>query len=249
VLKKEKSLNEWYILTLLLVFTPMVYSQIYGKYLPIPIVIIMIAISFVNIATVNTKKKKSLQIFILLVLLMTSAYSSFFNHARLGMLSDSSSYWYMSDETYLGGNWAKNFIPEESHAIGPSGLSGVDSLNSRRFSAVAEGHFIIPTAGAVDLAYGLVNTSDISYVENSYLSPDFYFDGPFVSHDEQSLIGGTDWIFEQREVNDKKIVDMLNSMSVDYIFEPTYHKYNIMPTVYNTKDRIYDSGAYRIHLV
>lgn len=246
LLKNNKSFEEWYILILLLIFTPLIYLDKYGKFLLIPLTIIFISTAFMNLIRLGIKHKRRLKIFIVLILLLSVSYSSFFNHIRT---SDSSSYWYMSDEIFYIGNWAKNYVPEESHAIGPSADNTPASLNSKRFSAISEGHFIIPTQGAVDLAYGLVNKSEINYVKNSILSTDFYFEGPFTSQSEYSSMGKVNWILGQKNIEDPKIEGMISNMSANYVFEDTDKACNIMPSVYNTKDRIYDSGSFRIHLV
>ncbi|MDY9926311.1 hypothetical protein [Methanosarcina sp.] len=245
LLNREKSFGEWYILISLLIFIPMLYSQTYGKFLIIPLVIIFISIAIMNIIRLDIRKKKCLEIFVVFILLLSASFSGFFNHVRL---SDSSSYWYMSDEVYSGGIWAKNYVPEESHAIGAAS-SGINSLDSRRISAIAEGHFIIPSQGAADLAYGLADPNGIKYVNNSYLSKEFYFEGPYTSQEEQFLSGSTDWILEQEDINSNKIKEMMHNRNVTYILERMNLKYNIMPSVYNTKDRIYDSGFFRIHVV
>lgn len=245
LLKNNKSFEEWYILILLLIFIPLIYLDKYGKFLLILLAIIFISIAFMNLIRLDIKHKHRLKIFVVILLLSVS-YSSFFNHIRT---SDSSSYWYMSDEIFYIGNWAKNYVPEESHAIGPSADNTPASLNSKRFSAIAEGHFIIPTQGAVNLAYGLVNKSEINYVKNSILSTEFYFEGPFTSQSEYSLMGKVDWILGQKNIEDPKIEGLISNMSANYVFEDTDKACNIMPSVYNTKDRIYDSGSFRIHLV
>ena len=247
LLKKEKSLGEWYILISLLIVTPMLYSQIYGKFLILPLLVIFISIAVMNVLRLDLKRKKNLKIFLVFIILLTASFSSFFNHVRL---SDSSSYWYMSDETYSGGIWAKNYAPEGSHAIAACGSGGIiDSLNSRRISAIAEGHFIVPSQGAADLAYGLVGNNDIKYVNNSFLSKEFYFEGPYTSQEEQFLSGSTDWILEQEDINIKKIKEMIHNRNITYILEGMHQGYNIMPSVYNTKNRIYDSGSFKIHMV
>lgn len=242
--KKQKRFGDWFILISLLFFIPMLYSQIYGKFLVIPLVIVFISIAIMNIINLDVKSKNSLKIFLVLILLLTVSFSSFFNHART---SDSSSNWYMSDETYSGGIWAKNYVPEGSRALAPAGTDGVDSLLCRRFSSVSEGHLNIATEGATNLAYGLVDPSSIQYVSNSFLSKEFYFEGPFVSQDEQSLLGTTNWILNEPDINRKKIIDMIHNRSITYVLEGINDNYPIMPSVDNTKDRVYDSGSFRIH--
>lgn len=246
LVKNDKSVKEWYILILLLVSTPLIYLQKYGKFLLIPLAIIFIAIAFMNIIKLDIKNNNKLKIFIVLTLLLTFSYSSFFNHTRT---SSSSSYWYMSEETFCGGNWAKGYMPEGSRAIGPSADNTPASLNSKRLSSIAEGHFIIPIQGTVDLAYGLVNKSEINYTRNSFISTEFYFEGPFSSRSEHSLPGSVYWILKQENINNSKIESMIYNASVNYIFEDFDQTYNIMPSIYNTKNRIYDSGSFRIHLV
>lgn len=246
LINKDKNLKDWYILILLLVSTPLIYLQKYGKFLLIPLAIIFIAIAFMNIIRLDIKNKNRLKIFMILILLLTFSYSSFFNHART---SSSSSYWYMSEETFCGGSWAKDYVPEGSRAVGPSADNTPASLNSKRLCSIARGHFIIPIQGAADLAHGLVSISGISYVQNSVLSTNFYFDGPFTSRDEYSLPGKVNWMLGRENIDDPKIKSIIHNMSVNYIFEDTYKAYNIMPSVYNTKNRIYDSGNLRIHKV
>jgi hypothetical protein len=244
LLKKQKSFGDWFILLSLLFFIPMLYSQIYGKFLIIPLVIIFISKAFMNIINLDVKSKTSLQAFLIFILLFTVLFSSFFNHFRT---SESGSYWYMSDETNSGGLWAKSYIPEGSHALAPAGTDGVDSLLCRRFSSVAEEHFIIATEGATNLAFGLVDPNNIQYISNSFSSKEFYFEGPFVSQNEQSLLGSTNWILSEEDINRTKIIDMLHNQSIPYVLEGVNDNYSIFPSVDNTKDRVYDSGSFKIH--
>lgn len=241
LLKKNKKFEEWYILISLLFFVPLLYSEQYGKFLIIPLIIIFISKSIINIVKSSVGRestsKRTIILIIIIILLVSCTYSSYFNHERL-----SSDNWYMSEETYLGGIWAKSYIPEESHAV-------ASGLNMKRLFSTSEGHLLIPTQGAVDLAYGLVNKDRIKYTKISYLSKDYYFEGPYKVAEGQSLLGTIDWILSQENINREKIRRMVYDLNITYILEDVTLKSNIMHSVNENKNRLYDSGSIRVYKV
>ncbi|NPE27878.1 hypothetical protein HNV12_07880 [Methanococcoides sp. SA1] len=236
----EKRKINWYFLLSFLFFVPMFFSQTYGKFLLVMFVIIFISYSFVNIfyvATVREKKSKILAYLVILIIISCS-FSSFYNHSRT---SDTSSSWYMSDQTYSCGMWTRDYIPDNSNFLG----TGLEAI---RISATSFGHVIVPSLRASDLAYGLVNESDIIVTKTSATSSEFYFEGVY-SSDLNSMLGQMNWILSQNDINFPKVQNLLNELNIRYVLNSNTKYAKLINSVKSNKHLIYDNEANQIYVV
>ncbi|MCG7848058.1 MAG: hypothetical protein MIO93_02620 [ANME-2 cluster archaeon] len=236
VLKYPKKIEESFILFCSIALIPIIYSQIYGHYVWLIFSIFFISISFRNIIVTKQKYNK---IFAILLIIFFVAFSSFYNHWRTGQNSRD---WYMDDETFSSGIWAKEYINDTVSGIGNS------DVTVRRFLAISDGHPNILSEDVVANTYGLINVSQMSLIQNSPLSMNFYFDGPYVLEPGQSIDGKINWIIQQQEIDGRTSHEILRNYNVDYFIMDTNNPTPIFNSLKN-KMLIYDNKRIQIFII
>lgn len=226
--KKNKSTYDLYLLCLLTMFMPAIYSHIYGAYILLLFIILFVGPSFVNIVDLNSHKKV-VSVFLVTIILVSVSFTGFFNHYRTG---DSESFWYMDDGTYVAGIWGREHIPDNSYGLDTAFQTG-------RMFAISEGHPITPTASAGNLAYGFINESEIEYVEYGFLDKAFYFEGPYTVKPGTTVSGKMEWL-RQTASN----IDQLQGF--DYFVQDKYYSKPVTFVVDSHYNKIYDGSRIAI---
>jgi hypothetical protein len=221
--KKEKSSKELFLVLILTIFIPAIYSHSYGAYILLLFLVLFISIAFLNVATLTTNKKL-VSIVLILALLSTVTFTAYFNHNRTG---SSESYWYMGHDTYVAGMWGRNYVPDNSYGLDTAFETG-------RVFAISEGHPITPTISAGNLAYGFINESEIEYTKNTFLQKDFYFEGPYVAKGGTTVSGRMEWL-RQAATN------MVSLKDFDYFVQDTYYSKPVTFVVSQNYNKIYDN--------
>ncbi|WP_292465045.1 hypothetical protein [Methanolobus sp.] len=223
LLKKDKSRTELFILSILILFIPAVYSHIYGAYILLLFIILLTGFSVFNMASIMPHTKLA-SLALISIILLSVAFGSYYNHNRTG---ESDAYWYMGEGVYAAGMWGRNYVPDNSR--------GLDmTFETTRVFAVSEGHPITPTIGAGNLAYGFVNESDIEYIQHTYREKDFYFEGPYAVKPGTTLEGRIEWI--------RQTASSMNQLQAyDYFVQDKYGRKPVVSLVTQNYNRIYDS--------
>lgn len=191
IIKKNKSVTELLLVTLLTCFIPTIYSHTYGAFMLLLFLVIFVGISFSNL-TYMAESKKHLSLVLSLLIILSVVFAGYYNHNRTG---GSDSFWYMGHDTYSAGIWGRNHIPSNSYGLDTA-------LETVRMFAVSEGHPITPTQSAGNLAYGFINESSIEYVQVSYLDKTFYFEGPYIIKAGTTVDGRMEWLKHVCTIND-----------------------------------------------
>lgn len=221
--KKGRSLKELYLLCILTMFIPVIYSHAYGAYILLLFIILFIGIAFFNVTKV-TSHKKMISFCLIAFIIMSVAFSGFFNHNRTG---GSSEFWYMDDETYVAGMWGRIHVPDNSYGLDTAFETG-------RMFAVSEGHPITPSLGAGNLAYGFLNESDIEYVQHSYLESAFYFEGPYTAKSGTTVAGKLEWL-RQATTTIGELEDF------EYFVQDRYYAKPVTGVVTQYYNKVYDN--------
>lgn len=231
LINKKKDFEEYFILSVSLIYIPMFYSHNYGPFLLLLPMVILASIGINNLSNLwISKNKKYLTIYILIIILIFVSFSTYYNHYRTG---GTQSHWYMSADTSSAGIWARNNLPENCR--------GLDSgtMESARFFAVSEGHPIIPTIEPNNLAYGLVDITNITMVRNSPYSTGYYFEGPYVVKEGSTYSGKIEWLrLAATKYNQLK--------NFEYYIEDKYSNKRISEIVHTGASKIFDSERFAI---
>jgi hypothetical protein len=107
-----------------MLFIPFLYDQIYGICIVQLFLIIPLAIGFRNLFNLkNIKYPKLVPTFIIIILVVSSLFSGFFNHYRTGQQWG----WYMDEKTFTASKWIDHNINKEKRIL----IVGEDAYNCR----------------------------------------------------------------------------------------------------------------------
>lgn len=223
LLKKDKSRMDLFMLSILILLIPVVYSHTYGAYILLLFIVLFTGFSFSNIAFIMPQKKLIPFVFVFIIILSVS-FGSYYNHYRTG---ESDAYWYMGHETYVAGMWGRNHVPSNSYGLDTAFETG-------RMFAISEGHPITPSLGPGNLAYGFINREEIQYERHTFLEKTFYFEGPYTVKQGTSVAGKMEWLRQTaRTVNDLR--------GFDYFVQDKYYTKPVTSVVSQYYNKVYDS--------
>jgi hypothetical protein len=225
--KKSFSTTELFLIATITMFVPTIYSHTYGAYFLLLFLILFIGISFKNVVFLPSNRKL-VSLLLLVFILSTVIFTGFYNHHRTG---DSDDYWYMKHETYVTGLWGRNYVPASY---------GLDiAFETSRVFAVSEGHPITPSIGAVNLAYGFINASEIEYDEHSFTEKEFYFEGPYTVKQGTTVAGQMEWI--------RLTVTSIDQLTFfDYFVQDKYYPKQVTNVVTKSYNKVYDNSRMAI---
>ncbi|MDG6219071.1 MAG: hypothetical protein QCI00_06495 [Candidatus Thermoplasmatota archaeon] len=234
---KSKTFEEWFILITFVLFLPFFYNQTYGVYLMLIFFIFFISVSL-RIAFLNTARYQKFSVFIIILLLFSISFSSYYNHNRTGGFAGYN--WYMPDSTYFAGVWTSEHLSEDSRGFGIG--------ESNRVYASSGGYPIMPLGGPLDLANGFVNTSDIVITKRSPTNLGFYFDSPYYDSNLLNLPGKIRWILEN-DIDYRGVTPILERYNLSYYVMSASHYSKGTQSIRLKKESIYDNGQLSIWLI
>lgn len=238
IFKRDRRFEEVYLLAILVVLVPTIYSQAYGVYILLIFIIIFIAIGFRNLLNAYGKisSQKILITFTVLILIVFSAYSGFYNHMRTG---DSKNYWYMPDITYKAAEWSNTYIPEYAHGFAFSG-------ETWRLSPTSDAHPIVPTLGAEVLAYKMMNESDIQLEDVNPNSMDYYFEGPYIIKPNTDIAAQVNWLRKSQDIDGGWAREIISRFNATYVIEDVYVRDPIINSIEEKRNNIFNNGRIRV---
>ena len=242
LLKERKRLNEWFVLLLILLFTPFAANLTYSKFIFIPFLCLMIGYAFNNLAASYQLKRRKLFLYVMIFFIVTSVmFSSFYQHYRT--FSQRSAYnWYMLESTYEAGLWVRDNIPLDSVLVGNERAT---RLKTQRMNAVAGGLPRFVSGSANGLAYGFINASELKIKKNSPLTISFYQDNPYVKIEPVGSVSGfLSWMSSNEK--DVDTSGTLKRFGVSYMVEGTRRTNAITRSLHEKKDVIYSNGEVKI---
>jgi hypothetical protein len=233
LLFKNKSKNDVLLLSFIVALLPTLYSHIYGPFIFLLPIVLLATIGFGNLLKASmATKKKLFYMFCIFSIVSFISFSSYYNHYRTGA---SDEFWYLTEDVYLAGLWGEKYIPDNSRALDVGFETG-------RMFAISNGHPIMPSSGAVSLAYGWINESNIQVTKNPPTSLTYYFDGPYSTKQGTTFLGSIEWL---RMTASK--MEHLNGY--DYFVEDKYYYKPVKQLVYSESSEsnlIYDSQTIAI---
>ncbi|MDK2830945.1 MAG: hypothetical protein PWQ75_697 [Methanolobus sp.] len=221
--KENKSVSELYLLTIFSFIFPVIYSHSYGAFILLFFIILFSGISLLNVTSIPSRKKV-VSVCIFSMIIFSVLFTGYYNHYRTGGTED---YWYVHESTYQAGMWGRTSIPDYSYGL------DMDFETSRVFT-ISEGHPITPAMGAVNLAYGFINETEIEYVEHTYFEKEFYFEGPYSIKQGTTVSGKMEWIRQTAT----SIDELAN---FDYFVQDKYYSKPVVSVVSASYNKVYDS--------
>jgi len=245
IFKRNKRLEEWFLLMCLAGLAPLLYIATYMKWFILPFASLLIGIALTNIAIIrirknpHTWKKKYVTTFVIILLLSSTIFTGYYQY--LHFLNDPDPRTrYMEERTYVGALWMNDNIDRNKNMI-------VERSISHRVFSISE----VPTltgAEAADLAYGFVDPNKLEIKQiYSPFSVNFYFQDPYkvISHKSTDTIVNH---MMHDNINNRK------SMWIRPIFEFNISYYGENKDISNTftrsiqqiKNNLYDNGKIRV---
>lgn len=231
--KKAKTFEEWFLLWTLLLITPIMYIDAYGKFFYPIIVAIFVSIGLKNVLNIKDMNKKYVMTSLVIFLLLFTSFSSNYQHWRT---SEKSHKWYMENSDYEAGIWIKN------NTLETKGFIGNDLYETTRIFSVSERPTMIMPE--TDIIYGFVNESDIPIRKNSPSSKEFYMDNPFVL-DESITLSPYFYInnLQTAHIDDEFTQSIINKYNLTYEIENTLSERGILvESLHENRNSIYDNG-------
>ncbi len=234
---KSKTFEEWFILIIFALFLPFFYNQTYGIYLMLIFFIFFISVSL-RIAFLNSARYQKISIFIIILLLSSISFSSYYNHDRTGGFAGYS--WYMTDSTYFAGVWTSEHLSEDSRGFGIG--------ESNRVYAASGGFPTMPLGGPLDLANGFVDISEMDIQKRRAEDLNFYFDSPYFDSNLLNLPGRIRWILEN-DIDYRGVTPILEAYNLSYFVMPQSHASKGAQSIRATREVIYSNGQISIWLL
>lgn len=235
VLKKNKWLEEWAILICLLPTLIFSFDQTYGYMTTYLFVTLLGSVGLFNIIENKNRNERFIIIIVIIVLILNATFSTFFAHYRLG-LQGGYSEWYMREETYLTGEWIKNYIS-------PNKIAVDNGFETDRMIASYGGKPSVYADDILNYMNGFVTLDQENIVKNSPLSKEFYFDNPYVL--KTSSAGALNWI-SLFPITDTRAKDFIERLNVSYYYEDSTRFNELFNSLPENKNRIYDGGRMRV---
>lgn len=234
-LKKDKLFGEWTILVCLLPTLIFSFDQIYGYMTTYIFTTLLGSVGFFNVIKNQRRNSRIVATIVIIILIMNVMFSTFFAHYRLGLKGGYSD-WYMKEETYLTGEWIKNYISHDKVAID-------NGFETDRMVASYGGKPIAYSDDLTNFINGFMNLSQQNIVKNSPYSKEFYFDNPYVLTNTSS--GVLNWI-SLFPVTDIRANSFIQKFDVSYYYEDAAVFNTLFSSLSEHKSRIYDGGRMRI---
>ena len=239
LLKRNKKVEEWFLLLCLTGLAPFFSILTYMKWLILPFASLLIGMGLTNIAKPSQKKKYA-SFFVVILLLFSVSFTGYYQY--LHFLNDPNPYTrHMEERTYIGALWIKDNINIDKNMI-------IECYLTHKVFSISE----VPTLtgiGAADLAYGFVDPKKLEVKQvHSPFSLNFYFSNPYktVNHTLTSTI--------VRKISNSDINAMSKNWGIRSIprFNLSYYVENtdldntFTRSVQQTKDNVYDNGQIRV---
>jgi len=241
IFKHDKKHGEWFILLFAILFTPFICNALYMRFF-FPIFMILLAgIGLKNAFEVRGQKKKYAAVAVVIIIFLFISFSGFYQHGRTnigGKIVIHS--WYTKETTYSSALWIKDNIDINKRLICN------DYLTSRRIPAFSGVPIFIWDADSCLITYGFANESDITLLENSPLTEEFYMDSPYidVSNPQIRWYGYNIWGSAIDSQFGKTVINMFNlsyAIQDNVIGENTFSR-----SLKEEKNSLYNNGRIQV---
>lgn len=181
--KQKKSFEEWFLLLILLYITPLLIVTAYMKQFSAIFIFLLAGMGMLSLARAPNQKRRTVFSIILISLLLSVAFSGFYQ-CKSTNIEQEFSYFkpYMTETEYASALWLRNNVSVND------ALVCNDYLLARRTLAISE--VPVLTGRTSDLVYDFISKNDLKVKMTSPTSYKFYTDYAFELEDPSS---STNW--------------------------------------------------------
>ncbi|AKB25964.1 hypothetical protein MSMTP_2495 [Methanosarcina sp. MTP4] len=239
--KKFKSYQEWSILACILPTIVFSYNQTYGYLITYLLFIILGAEGIINLVRSYRKDRELVLYFIVLILIVNITFSGFFAHWKLGTQGGYTD-WYMTEESYLTGQWMKNNLNPD--IIGISNGFETD----RMYASYGGIPPLYSRSSIWNYINGFITFNKSDLCKTPIFSKNYYFEGVYFLEDNTDSAGLLSWLSEF-PVTDMRVEGFLNKLNVSFFIEDGYVPSTFTNSLSYNKNKIYDGGRMRLWLI
>jgi len=237
IFKKNKLLEEWAILICLLPTLIFSLNQTYGYLTTYLFITLLGSVGLFNVIKNQKQNSKIVATTVIIFLVLNVAFSTFFVHYRLGM-GGGNYEWYMSEETYITGEWIKEKISWDKNAVS-------NSMQGDRLFASYGGQPVLYLDDINNYMNGFVTLNESDIEQTSMFSKSFYLDNPYVLKPGTTTSGLYNWISLYPITNENSI-NFLSGNNISYFFDDKYRTNTLFNSLPQNKNSIYNSGRMQI---
>jgi len=231
--KQNKFVEEWITLIWLPPTIIFSFNQIYGYICVFLLASLYGSNGLFNIIRNQEKNTKIVSLTVIIFLILTVTFSSFFLHYHLGTKGGYDE-WYMQEKTYQAGEWITNYASKDKVAV-------CNGFEASRMVASSDGP-IAYAENVLNYVNGLT-TIDKDMYENSPFSKEFYVDNPVTSKTDTE--GALRWT-SLFPITDKRAKGFLQSINVYYFYQDTTIHNELFSSLPGNKNQIFDCKRIRI---
>lgn len=235
ITQKDKKINLWYFLCMIVLFIPFIYDQLYGIFILQIYLVFLLTVGFANLFNLNRlKSSRLIKVFIIAILLSSVTFSSYYNHYRSG---NSGEVWYMDEKTFTAGKWINNNIGKDKRVF----FSTENQYNIRSLAFQLNGSSVL-RGGTEGLTYGFIDKNSIENLEKiPYTDSYFYSESPYRMTD-RDVFQSKYWYLENKGIDKIKKVYNIDYMvqSVSYVRPIGFSENNVNKLFSNGIFDLYD---------
>lgn len=238
ILRDDKKTNLWYILCMIAIYIPFIYDRRYGIYIVQLFLIIFLTVGFRNLLNVKSaQSSKLIGMFIIMILVSSVIFSSYYNHYRTGAYKD---FWHMDEKTYTTGNWINENISKEKKVLFVSEI-----YYKERSAALQQNGSSIFTGGPDGLTYGFIEKDIFENLTKVPVTDSYYFsESPYKIAEENKYkdkYNSINWYLSNKDIKViKEVYDL------DYLVQSiTFLKVKDLEKKENEK--IFSNGILEIY--
>lgn len=242
LLKRDKNFEDWFLMVVLLILSPLIYINVYSRWGFLPFAFLVIGIALTNVDSVKTQtwKKKYIASLLVVILLLSVIFTGYYQYLHF-LNEPNPNKRYMEERTYIGALWIKDSIDIHKNVFAAPRIC-------LRVFATSE----VPTftgAYTADMAYGFVDPDKLEVkLIRSPLSIGFYLHSPYrvVNHTY------TDWYVEaiaEGDINTRRSWAYRSTSKYNlsyYVENRDAFISTFTRSVQQTKYSVYDNGKIRI---
>nr|WP_321497944.1 hypothetical protein [uncultured Methanolobus sp.] len=240
ILKKERSIQEMFIIVSVIVLTVFIFQTMYTKWIMIFFVSLLAGIGYINLTKINIKNTKYKMLPVILFLVLSTSFSGYFSLVKEYDVK------YINENTFETGLWIKD------------NLNGVGIGNSRwetwKIAAISSKP-ILTGSSSTDQAYGLVNSSDFELDTLPITSEEFWLNSPY--YRVSGRVSDSYWQLIMAQYYNSKGYQYIDYFNIKYMIEyteitPFWYSHHgtgqseFIVKLHNENDCIYDSGEWNL---
>lgn len=238
--KREKKFEEWFLVISAILLAPLLYIPTYMKDFSIFFFMLLIGIGISNIIkTYLTRDKKFVINFVVLILILSTCFSSYFQFVHPSISSKSSyasANYYMKEDSYQASMWVKNYLTKPI-------------LTDNWIAGISGAQAILSGTGPATISTG-INIGEQSISKNPLFSINFFKYGPFV---KTSNTGSCDYYASKvTEIPYDRIEtrEAISIYNISYVVSNDYYFNTLTSTLASSwEPEIYDNGKNVIWVV